>query len=157
VTVAIPADNSGTPAGLSMTTGTHSHTRDRRRAQMLDRCAGDAYRAGNHSQALLLLALARAADPSLAPHLDEHRARASAARRAAEPPGQPLAEVVASRLAEAGVMPDDPALRRIAEHNAQAQARVGIGPTAAVPVGEPERERFRQQVLAAAAQLEAGS
>jgi hypothetical protein len=157
VTVAIPADNSGTPAGLSMTTGTHSHTRDRRRAQMLDRCAGDAYRAGNHSQALLLLALARATDPSLAPQLDEHRARASAARRAAEPPGQPLTELVASRLAKAGVTPDDPALRRIAEHNAQAQARADVEPTTAAPASEPEREPFRQQVLAAAAQLEAGS
>ena len=63
--VAIHADDSGTPAGLNITAGTHSRTQDRRRAQMLDRCAGDAYRAGNHSQALRLLALARAADPSL--------------------------------------------------------------------------------------------
>jgi hypothetical protein len=156
VIVAIPADDSGTPAGLSMAGGT-SRTQDLRRALMLDRCAGDAYRAGNHSQALRLLALARAADPAMAPQLDEHRARVSAARRAAEPSGQPLAEVVASRLAEAGVTPDDPALRRIAEHNAQAQARAGVAPTAAASAGEPERERFRQQVLAAAAQLEAGS
>ena len=155
--VAIQADDSGPPGGLSMTAGTNSRTLDRRRAELLDRCAGDAYRAGHHSQALRLLALARAADPSLAPHLDEHQARASAARRAAEPAGQPLAEVVASRLAEAGVTPDDPALRRIAEHNAQAQARAGVGPTAAAPASEPERERFRQQVLDAAAQMEAGS
>ena len=155
--VAIHADDSGTPAGLSMAAGTHCRTQDRRWAQMLDRCAGDAYRAGNHSRALLLLALARATDLSLAPQLDEHRARASAARRAAEPSGQPLAEVIASRLAQAGVTPDDPALRRIAEHNAQAQARAGVGPPAAAPASEPERDRFRQQVLAAAAQLEAGS
>ena len=87
--VAIHADDSGTPAGLNMTAGAHSRTQDRRRAQMLDRCAGDAYRAGNHSQALRLLGLARAADPSQAPQLDEHRARASAARRAAEPAGRP--------------------------------------------------------------------
>jgi hypothetical protein len=157
VIVAIHADDSGAPAGLNMTAGTGSRTQDRHRAEMLDRCAGDAYRVGNHSQALLLLALARAADSSLAPQLDEHRARASAARRAAEPCGRPLAEVVASRLAEAGVTPDDPALGRIAEHNAQAQARAGVGPTAAAPASEPERERFRQQVLAAAAQMEAGS
>jgi hypothetical protein len=65
--------------------------------------------------------------------------------------------VVASRLAEAGVTPDDPALRRIAEHNAQALGRAGVGPTAATAASEPERERFRQQVLAAAAQIEAGS
>ena len=155
--MAIHADDSGTPTRPSLTAGTHSRTQDRRRAQMLDRCAGDAYRAGNHSQALRLLALARAADPSKATQLDEHRARASAARRAAEPPGQPLAELVASRLAEAGVTPDDPALRRIAEHNAQAQARAGVGPTVAAPASEPERERFRQQVLDAAAQIEAGS
>jgi hypothetical protein len=157
VIVAIHADDSRTSAGLNITAGAHSRTQDRRRAQMLDRCAGDAYRAGNHSQALLLLALARAADPSLAPQLDKHRTRASAARRAAEPPGQPFTELVASRLAEAGVTPDDPALRRIAEHNAQAQARADVAPTAAAPASEPEREPFRQQVLAAAAQMEAGS
>ena len=157
MTVASHADDSGTSAGLNITVGAHSRTQDRRRAEMLDRCAGDAYRAGNHSQALFLLALARAADPSLAPQLDKHRARASAARRAAEPPGQPLTELVASRLAEAGVTPDDPALRRIAEHNAQAQARADVAPTAAARASEPEREPFRQQVLAAAAQLEAGS
>jgi hypothetical protein len=93
----------------------------------------------------------------MAPQLDEHRALASAARRAAEPSGQPLVEVVASRLAEAGVPPDDPALRRIAEHNTQAQARAGVEPTATPPASELERERFRQQVLAAAAQMEAGS
>jgi hypothetical protein len=157
VIVAIHADDRGTPAGLNMTAGTRSGTQDRRRAQMLDRYAGDAYRAGNHSQALRLLALARAADPSMAPQLDERRARVSAVRRAAEPSGQPLPEVVASRLAEAGVTPGDPALRRIAEHNAQAQARAGVGPTAAASASEPERERFRRQVLAAAAELEAGS
>jgi hypothetical protein len=157
VSVAVYADDSGPSPELSLTAGTHSRIQDRRRAEMLDRCAGDAYRAGNHSQALRLLALARAADPSMAPQLDEHRAFASAARRAAEPSGQPLAEVVASRLAEAGVAPDDPALRRIAEHNAQAQARAGTGLTAAAPASEPERERFRQQVLAAAAEMEAGS
>jgi hypothetical protein len=157
VTVASHADDSGTSAGLNITVGAHSRTQDRRRAEMLDRCAGDAYRAGNHSQALFLLALARAADPSLAPQLDKHRARASAARRAAEPSGQPLTELVASRLAEAGVTPGDPALRRIAEHNAQAQARTGVGPTTAAPASERERERFRQQVLDAAAQMEAGS
>jgi hypothetical protein len=156
VIVAIYANDSGAPAGLSMTAGTGSRTQDRHRAEMLDRFAGDAYRAGNHSQALRLLALARAADPSMALRLDEHRGRVSAARRVAEPPGQPLAEVVASRLAEAGVTPDDPALRRIAEHNAQAQARAGTGLTAAAPASESERERFRQQVLAAAAELEAG-
>ena len=155
--VASHPDDSGTPAALSMTAGVDPRMQDRRRAQMLDRCAGDAYRAGNHSQALLLLALARAADPSLAPHLDEHRARVSAARRAAEPPGQPLTEVVAGRLAEAGVTPDDPALRRIAEHNAQTQARADVAPTTAAPASEPEREPFRQQVLAAAAQMEARS
>jgi hypothetical protein len=147
VIVAIHANDSGTPAGMNMTASPQSRTQDRRQAQMLDRCAGDAYRAGKHSQALLLLALARAADPSMAPQLDEHRSRASAARRAAEPPGQPLAEVIARRMAEASITPDDPALRRIAEHNAQAQARVAsTGP-----------ERFRQQVLDAAAQMEAGS
>jgi hypothetical protein len=156
VIVAIPADDSGTPAGLSMAGGT-SRTQDLRRALMLDRCAGDAYRAGNHSQALRLLALARAADPSMASQLDERRALASAARRAAEPPGRPLAEVVASRLAEAGVTPDDPALRRIAEHNAQVQARAGVHPLPLGPVGESEGERFRQQLLDAAAQMEAGS
>ena len=157
MTVASHADDSDVPAGLSMTAGTHSRSRDRRRAELLDRRAGDAYRAGNRSQALRLLALAGAADPSLAPQLDKHRARASAARRASEPPGQPLTELVASRLAEAGITPDDPALRRIAEHNTQAQARADVAPTTAVPVSEPERERFREQVLAAAAQMEAGS
>lgn len=155
--VAIHADDSGTRAGLSTAAGTHRRTQDRRWAQMLDRSAGDAYRAGDHSQALRLLALARAADPSMAPQLDEHRARASAARRSAEPSGQPLAEVVASRLAEAGVTPDDPALHRIAGHNAQAHARAGTGLAAATSASEPELERFRQQVLAAAAELEAGS
>ena len=59
---AIHADDSGPPAGPNMTARTLSRTQDRRRAQMLDRCAGDAYRAGNHSHALRLLALARAAD-----------------------------------------------------------------------------------------------
>jgi hypothetical protein len=157
VIVAIYANDSGAPAGLSMTADTHSRTQDRRRAEMLDRFAGDAYRAGNHSQALRLLALARAADPSMALRLDEHRGRVSAARRVAEPSGQPLAEIVANRLAGAGVTPDDPALRRIAEHNAQAQARAGARVTAAAPASELEREWFRQQVLAAAAQLEAGS
>jgi hypothetical protein len=140
-----------------MAAGTRSRTQDRHRAQMLDHCAGDAYRAGHHSQALRLLALARAADASMAPQLDEHRARASAARRAAEPSGQPLAEVVTRRQAEAGVTPDDPALRRIVEHNAQAQARASTGRTAAASASERERERFRQQVLDAAAELEAGS
>jgi hypothetical protein len=157
VIVTIHADDSSTPAGPGMTAGTGSHAQDRRRAEMLDRCAGDAYRAGEHSQALRLLALARTADPSMAPQLDEHRALASAARRAAEPSGQPLAEVLARRLAEAGITPDDPVLRRIAEHNAQAQARAGTGPTAAASASEPERERFRRQVLGAAAQMEAGS
>ena len=162
--MAIHADDSSIPAGPGMTVGTQSRTQDRRRAELLDRCAWNAYRAGNHSRALRLLALARTADPSMAPQLDEHRARVSAARRAAEPSSQSLApssqslaEVVASRLADAGVTPDDPALRRIAEHNAQAQARAGVGPTAAASASEPERERFRQQVLAAAAHLEAGS
>ena len=46
---------------------------------MLDRCAGDAYQAGHYGQALRLLGLARAADASQAPRLDEHRARVSAA------------------------------------------------------------------------------
>ena len=154
--VAIPAGDSGTPAGLSMT-GLTSRTQDLRRALMLVRCARDAYRAGNYSQALRLLALARAADPSMASQLDEHRALASAARRAAEPPGRPLAEVVANRLAEAGVTPDDSALRRIAEHNAQVQARAGVHPLPLESVGESEGERFRQQLLDAAAQMEAGS
>ena len=126
----------------------------RQRAQMLDRCAGDAYQAGHYGQALRLLGLARAADPSQAPRLDEHRARASAARLAAEPPGRPLAEVVAARMADAGIRPDDPALARIAEHNTRALDRGGAG---SVPATEPEREQFRQQVLAAAAELEAGS
>ena len=87
--VASHADDSGAPAGLSTTAGTHSRTQDRRRAQMLDRCAGDAYRAGNHSQALRLLALARAADPSMAPQLDEHRALASARGGPPSPPASP--------------------------------------------------------------------
>jgi hypothetical protein len=141
VIVAIPADDSG----------------PRQRAQMLDSCAGDAYRAGHYGQALLLLGLARAADPSQAPRLDWHRARASAARLAAEPVGRPFAEAVAARMADAGITPDDPALARIAEHNAQALARAGIRPAAAPPASEQEREQFRQQVLDAAAELEAGS
>jgi hypothetical protein len=49
-------------------------------------------------------------------------------------------------MADAGIMPDDPALARIAEHNARAAPATG-----------PEREQFRQQVLDAAAELEAGS
>jgi hypothetical protein len=126
----------------------------RLRAQMLDRYAGDAYQAGSYGQALRLLGLARAADPSQAPRLDEHRARASAARRAAEPAGCPLAEVVAARMADAGIMSDDPALARIAEHNTRALDRGAAG---SAPATGPERERFRQQVLAAAAGLEAGS
>ena len=127
----------------------------RARAEMLDRCAGDAYRAGNHGQALRLLGLARAADPSMAPQLDEHRARAATARLATERgDSRPLAAIVAARLADAGVTPDDPALRRIAEHNTQALARAGghAGPSAAQPTPAPER--FRQQVLEAAAELE---
>jgi hypothetical protein len=121
---------------------------------MLDRCAGDAYQAGHYGQALRLLGLARAADPSQAPRLDGHRARAATARRATEPADRPLAEVVAARLADAGVMPDDPALARIAEHNARA---LGRGAEGSAPASEPEREQFRLQVLAAAAGLEAGS
>jgi hypothetical protein len=126
----------------------------RQRAQMLDRRAGDAYQAGHYGQALRLLGLARAADPSQAPRLDEHRARASAARLAAEPADRPLAEVVAARIADAAITPDDPALARIAEHNARALDRGAAG---SVPATGPEREQFRQQVLAAAAELEAGS
>jgi len=121
---------------------------------MLDRCAGDAYQAGHYGQALRLLGLARPADPSQAPRLDEHRARASAARCAAEPADRPLAEIVAARMADAAITPDDPALARIAEHNARALDRGGAEPA---PATGPERERFRQQVLAAAAGLEAGS
>ena len=75
--------------GLNMATDTEPCPDPRQRAQMLDRCAGDAYQAGHYGQALRLLGLARAADPSQAPRLDEHRARASAARRAAEPARPP--------------------------------------------------------------------
>jgi hypothetical protein len=121
---------------------------------MLDRCAGDAYQVGHYGQALRLLGLARAADPAQAPRLDQHRARASAARRAAEPTDRLLAETVAARMADAGITPDDPALARIAEHNARA---LGRGAAGSAPVSEAEREQFRQQVLAAADELEAGS
>jgi hypothetical protein len=132
---------------------------DQRRqlAEMLDHWAGDAYRAGHHSHALRLLGEARAADPSMAPHLDEHRARVSAARQAAEPAGRPLAEVMAARMTDTGITPGDPALARIAEHNTQAQARAGVQPAAAPGPGAPEQLEFRQQVLDAAGQLEAGS
>jgi len=147
VIVAIHAGDSGTPAPVP-------GPDPRQRAQMLDRCAGDAYQAGHYGQALRLLGLARAADPSQAPRLDGHRARVSAARRAAEPAGRPLAEIVAARMADAAITPDDPALARIAEHNARALDRGAAG---AAPATEPEREQFRQQVLAAAAELEAGS
>ena len=139
---------------MTVATDTEPRPGPRLRAQMLDRCAGDAYQAGHYGQALRLLGLARAADPSQAPRLDGHRARVSAARRAAEPAGRPLAEVVAARLADAGITPDDPALARIAEHNARA---LGWGGAGSAPVTGLERERFRQQVLAAAAGLEAGS
>jgi hypothetical protein len=124
---------------------------------MLDRCAGDAYRAGNHSQALRLLGLARAADRSMAPLLDGHQAQVSAARLAAEAQAgpRPLAGLVAGRMADAGIGPDDPALAVIAEHNTRAWARAGIVPAPA-PQPAPGRERFRRQVLAAAAELEAG-
>ena len=91
--------------GLSTATDTEPGPDPRQRAQMLDRCAGDAYQAGHYGQALRLLGLARAADPSQAPRLDEHRARASAARLAAEPADRPLAEVVAARMADAGITP----------------------------------------------------
>jgi hypothetical protein len=121
---------------------------------MLDRCAGRAYRAGQYGQALRLLGLARAADPSQAPRLDGHRTRASAARLATEPADRPLAETVAARMADAGITPHDPALARIAEHNARALDRGDAEPA---PATEPEREQFRQQVLDAAAGLEAGS
>jgi hypothetical protein len=57
-------------------------------------------------------------------------------------------------MADAGIRPDDPALAQIAEHNARA---LGQGSAGAAPATEPEREQFRQQVLAAAAELEAGS
>jgi hypothetical protein len=137
-----------------MATDTEPRPGQRQRAQMLDRWAGDAYRAGHYGQALRLLGLARAAGPSQAPRLDGHRARASAARLAAEPADRPLAEVVEARLADAGIGPDDPALARIAEHNTRA---LGRGDAGAVPATGPEREQFRQQVLAAAAELEAGS
>jgi hypothetical protein len=147
VIVAIHTGDSGTPAPVP-------GPDPRQRAQMLDRCAGDAYQAGNYGQALRLLGLARAADPSQAPRLGEHRARASAARRAAEPVGRPLAEVVAARMADAGITLADPALAWIAEHNARALDRGAAG---AAPATEQEREQFRQQVLAAAAELEAGS
>jgi hypothetical protein len=140
--------------GLSMTTDTEPRPDPRQRAQMLHCCAGDAYQAGHYGQALRLLGLARAADPSQAPRLDKHRARASAARLAAEPAGRPLAEVVAARIADAGITSDDPALARIAEHNTRA---LGCGAAGSAPVSEPERGQFRQQVLAAAAELEAGS
>jgi hypothetical protein len=137
-----------------MATDTGLRPDPRQRAQRLDRRAGDAYRAGHYGQALRLLGLARAADPSQAPRLDGHRARASAARLAAEPADRPLAQVVAARMADAGITPDDPALARIAEHNARALDR---GAAESAPATETERERFRQQVLAAAAELEAGS
>jgi hypothetical protein len=137
-----------------MATDTGPRPDPRLRAQMLDRCAGNAYQAGNYGQALRLLGLARAADPSQAPRLDEHRARSSAARLAAEAAGRPLAEVVAARMADAGIKPDDPALARIAEHNLRVLDR---GVAGSAPATEPEREQFRQQVLAAAAELEAGS
>ena len=126
----------------------------RRHAEFLDQQAGIAYQAGNYGQALRLLGLARADDPSQAPRLDGRRAHASAARRAAEPAGRPLAEVVAARLADAGITPDDPTLARIAEHNARALNR---GTAGSAPATGPGREQFRQQVLAAAAELEAGS
>lgn len=61
---------------------------------------------------------------------------------------------MAARLAEAGITPDDPALARIAEHNARALDRGAAG---SAPATETEREQFRQHVLAAAAELEAGS
>ena len=157
MTVASHADDSGTPAGLNITAGAHSRTQDRRRAQMLDRCAGDAYRAGQSQPGAAPAGPGPCRRPipsAPARRAPGPRVSRQAGRRA---PGQPLAELVASRLAEAGVAPDDPALRRIAEHNAQAQARAGVAPTAAAPASEPERERFRQQVLAAAAQMEAGS
>jgi hypothetical protein len=137
-----------------MATDTEPRSGPRQRAQMLDRCAGDAYQAGHYGQALRLPGLARATDPSQAPRLDEHRARASAARLAAEPADRPLAEVVAARIADAGIMPDDPALARIAEHNTRA---LGRGAAGSAPATGPEREQFRRQVLAAAAELEAGS
>jgi hypothetical protein len=128
----------------------------RERAQFLDRIAGEACRAGNHGQALRWLGLARAADPSMAPVLDEHRARVSASRLAAEAgqPPRPLAEVVLARLTDAGIAADDPGLARIAEHNGQALARGGAHPAPSQPELEPER--FTQQVLDAAAELEAG-
>ena len=138
-------------------TGAAAGRAGRERAQMLDRCAADAYRAGHHSQALRLLGLARAADPSLAPRLNGHQAQASAARLAAEAQAgpRPLVELVAGRMAEAGIRPDDPALAVIAEHNTRAWARAGSCPAPA-PQPDPGREWFRRQVLAAAAGLEAG-
>ena len=138
-------------------TGVAAGRAGRERAQMLDRCAADAYQAGHHSQALRLLGLARAADPSLAPRLNGHQAQASAARLAAEAQASPLslAELVAGRLADAGIGPDDPALAEIAEHNTRAWARAGLCPAPA-PHPDPDREWFRRQVLAAAAELEAG-
>jgi hypothetical protein len=139
---------------VTVATNTEPGPGPQMRAQMLDRCAGDAYQAGHYGQALRLLGLVRAADLSQAPRLDGHRARASAARRAAEPAGRPLAEVVPARIADAGIRPDDPALARIAEHNAQALDRNAVG---SAPTTEHERGQFRQQVLAAAAELDAAS
>jgi Protein of unknown function (DUF4031) len=89
--------------------------------------AGLAYRAGDTERAALLVQAAAQAGPARSELWAQRRARVL--ERASR---QPLAVQAATRLAAAGIGPDDPAYRRLCEHNRlrrQAQAETA-GPQA---------------------------
>ena len=151
MTVAIRVDDSGTPAA-----DIADPAPDRAGRRCWTAAPGDAYRAGEYGQALRLLGLARAADPSRAPRLDEHRARASAAQA-----GRRALPAARSPRSWRPAWPT-PGSRRMTRRCAGSPStthgrRPGRGRAEPAPASGPERERFRQQVLDAAAELEAGS
>lgn len=113
------------------------------RARVADQAshgAGLAYRAGEFVRAGRLLDVARQADPSRAELWAERTGQVHAAARAAAAKAvpasdpRPLAEIVAGRLAAAGVAADDPGLEFLRSWNADRLAAAGVQPEL-----EPER------------------
>jgi hypothetical protein len=113
-------------------------------ADQASHAAGLAYQTGDYARASRLLALAHLADPSRALPWAEWADRIHAAARAQAAdvagPGdpRPLDQIVRARCAAAGVCAGDPAVRFIADWNAQRWAAARQAQTEPGPSGEGE-------------------
>jgi hypothetical protein len=124
-------------------------------ADQASHAAGQAFRGGDYAKASRWLNVARHADPSRAGLWAERgdRVHAAARAKAAEVAGpddaRPLGEIVAARLAAAGIGADDPGVQFAAAWNEQrytaaAEPRPGCGAQnelAAGPLPEPGVQR----------------